>query len=198
MGFQSSPSFRRSRGCDYSPDERKTAVCEALPAPAPSHLLKGAVPPATKNRAQGTSAVRGSTVGWEGRDRQTLSPASLDNLSQGWEAREPTPPQGGPALLQVREAVSTTATTGISAQTPRCPAGLPFHSEQGRPPSSRASASGPGRHSGTEAAGGELRQVLLLPGGSQDRAMWTRSPRAGRSQPCPLAPRSLACVPREA
>lgn len=149
MGFQFSPSFRQSHGCDYFPDERKTAVCEALPAPVPSHLLKGAVPSAMKNPgAQRTSAVRGSMVGWEGRNRQTLSPASLDNLSQGWEAREPTPPQGGPALLQVREAASTTATTRISAQTPRCPAGLPFHSEQGRPPSSRASASCPGRHSG--------------------------------------------------
>lgn len=114
MGFQSSPSFRQSRGCDYFPDERKTAVCEALLAPAPSHLLKDAVLPAMKNRgAQGTSAVRGSMVSWEGRDRQTLSLASLDNLSQGWEAWEPTPPQGGPALLQVREVVSTTATTRI-------------------------------------------------------------------------------------
>lgn len=99
-------------------------------------------------------AVRGSAVGQEGRDRQTWSPASLDNWSQGWEAREPLyRKEDRPGLQvrswpQVREVMSTTAMTGIPVQTQRCPAFLPFHSKQGRPAGSRARASGPGRRPG--------------------------------------------------
>ena len=47
-------------------------------------------------------AVRGSAVGQEGRDRQTWSPASLDNWSQGWEAREPLYRKEDRPGLQVR------------------------------------------------------------------------------------------------
>lgn len=130
-------------------------------------------------------AVRGSAVGQEGRDRQTWSPASLDNWSQGWEAQEPPyRKEDRPGLQvqswpQVREVVSTTAMTGIPAQTQCCPAVLPFHGKQGRP-----TGSGPERQAlasaqAAELAGGELRGRCCFSGALGTDA----EPRAGRSHP---------------
>ena len=130
-------------------------------------------------------AVRGSAVGQEGRDRQTWSPASLDNWSQGWEAQEPPyRKEDRPGLQvqswpQVREVVSTTAMTGIPAQTQCCPAVLPFHGKQGRP-----AGSGPERQAlasaqAAELAGGELRGRCCFSGALGTDA----EPRAGRSHP---------------
>lgn len=199
-GFQSSHSFRQSRGCDYFQDERKTVVCEALPAPAPSHLLEDVVPPAMKNHsAQGVSARPAAPrlVGRAGTGRRGLPRLWTSGVRAGRPGKHPTARRAG---LASRSGPGPGQRGGKHhghdwnpSPDPALPAALPLRSEQGRPAGSRARASGPGRRPGRRGSGRRAAGGAAASPGLQGQM---QSPRAGRSQPCPWAPRGLASVPQ--